>query len=347
MIQLDHVSKSYPDGATAVDGLSLDIPKGKVTVLIGPSGCGKTTTLKMINRLVEPTSGGIRVGGVDVMSTDRVQLRRTIGYVIQTSGLFPHRSVRHNVATVPRLLGWDKRRTTARVDEMLDLVGLEPEVFAKRYPHQLSGGQRQRVGVARALAADPPVLLMDEPFAAVDPVQRGRLQAEFRRLQDDLRKTVVLVTHDIEEAVRLGDRIAVLRQGAQLAQFDPPATLLGAPSSPFVADFLGDDRLVTRLEVTRLRRQDVVPVASGGDRVERSVTPSGEDGDSLVRVGDSLRRVLQLLMSSTGPAVDVVDAAENGRVIGQMTPGALFEAIRGSLDRDLAEAASSSSAGVP
>ena len=214
MIRLLDVSKTYGDGAVAVDHLSLDIPNGQITVLIGPSGCGKTTTLKMINRLVEPTGGRIEVGGEDVLAADPVQLRRQIGYVIQHSGLFPHRTVNDNVATVLQLLRWSKAKRKARVTEMLELVGLDPSVFGERYPHQLSGGQRQRVGVARALAADPPVLLMDEPFGAVDPVQRGRLQQEFRRLQDELQKTVVLVTHDIEEAVRIGDKMPCCKRAA-------------------------------------------------------------------------------------------------------------------------------------
>ncbi|HVQ17719.1 MAG TPA: ATP-binding cassette domain-containing protein, partial [Actinomycetes bacterium] len=316
MIRLVDVSKKYADGALAVDHLSLDIPRGQVTVLIGPSGCGKTTSLKMINRLIEPTSGRIEVGGEDVLNANRVQLRRHIGYVIQHSGLFPHRTVRDNVATVPRLLGWDRARTRSRVAEMLDLVGLDAASFGDRYPHQLSGGQRQRVGVARALAADPPVLLMDEPFGAVDPVQRARLQQEFRKLQDALQKTVVFVTHDIEEAVRLGDKVAVLQEGGHLAQFDPPAWVLGDPASKFVADFVGDDRLVTRLEVSSLKRSDVQPL--GEAQRDDSAT-------STVAVGDSLRRVLQVLMESPNGRVSVTDDDE---LVGVMTPTSLHQAVR-------------------
>ncbi|MGH8992366.1 MAG: ABC transporter ATP-binding protein, partial [Acidimicrobiia bacterium] len=220
MISLEEVSKRYGPGTVAVETLSLEVAEGETCVLVGPSGCGKTTTLKMINRLVEPTSGRVVVGGADVAGVDPVALRRGIGYVIQQVGLFPHLDVAANVATVPRLLGWDRARIRTRVDELLDLVGLDPATFAHRRPEELSGGQRQRVGVARALAADPPVLLMDEPFGAVDPVTRGRLGEEFVRLQGELGKTVVLVTHDIDEAIKLGDRIALLKSGGVLAQYD-------------------------------------------------------------------------------------------------------------------------------
>ncbi|MDP9241372.1 MAG: ATP-binding cassette domain-containing protein, partial [Actinomycetota bacterium] len=233
-IRLEAVSKVYPDGTTAVRSLDLEVAEGELVVLVGPSGCGKSTTLKMINRLIEPSSGRIILAGEDVTSVDPVKLRRRIGYVIHQVGLFPHQTVGTNVATVPRLVGWDSRRTSQRVDELLDLVGLEPTTYRDRYPHQLSGGQRQRVGVARALAAEPIVLLMDEPFSAIDPIARDRLQAEFLRLQAEVRKTVVFVTHDIEEAVRLGDRIAVFSQGGKLEQYADPATLLGTPATDFV-----------------------------------------------------------------------------------------------------------------
>src|SRR3954451_24640711 len=267
MIRLDRVSKRYDDGSLAVFELSLDVAEGELCVLVGPSGCGKTTTMKMINRLIEPSSGRIYLDGEDVTEVDPVRLRRRIGYVIQQVGLFPHLTIRDNVGTVPRLLGWDKRRTVTRVDELLDLVGLEPGTFAKRYPHQLSGGQRQRVGVARALAADPVVLLMDEPFSAIDPIARERLQAEFLRLQAEVRKTVVFVTHDIEEAVRLGDRIAVLRQGGKLEQYDTPAAILGNPATQFVAEFVGADRGLKRLSVTGIADLDLVhpPIVRADD----------------------------------------------------------------------------------
>src|SRR3954447_7728396 len=249
-IRLEGVSKPYPDGSIGVRALDLTFAAGELTVLVGPSGCGKTTTMKMINRIIEPSSGRILLGDDDVTRVDPVQLRRRIGYVIQNVGLFPHQTVRRNVATVPRLLGWDKNRTRDRVEELLDLVGLDPATYGDRYPHQLSGGQRQRAGVARALAADPGVLLMDEPFSAVDPIVRERLQSEFLRLQETVRKTIVFVTHDIEEAVRLGDRIAVMSAGGTVEQFAPPAELLGTPATPFVADFVGADRGLKRLAVT-------------------------------------------------------------------------------------------------
>src|SRR5690242_8394380 len=252
MIRLERVSKTYDDGTTAVHELSLDVRRGELCVLVGPSGCGKTTTMKMINRLIDASGGRVLLDGDDVSTIDPVQLRRRIGYVIQQVGLFPHQTVRTNVATVPSLLGWDRKRAKARVNELLELVGLDPSTFADRYPSQLSGGQRQRVGVARALAADPLVLLMDEPFSAVDPVARERLQTEFHRLQRELGTTVVFVTHDVDEAVRLGDRIAVLSEGGHLEQYDTPSTVLGSPATPFVADFVGADRAVKRLSVTSI-----------------------------------------------------------------------------------------------
>lgn len=252
MIRLDDVSKRYGVGPAAVAHLSLEVATGELCVLVGPSGCGKTTTLKMINRLIEPTSGHIYLDDEDLTKVDAVALRRRIGYVIQQGGLFPHQRVAENVATVPRLLGWDKARVAERVEEMLRLVGLPPEEFARRYPQELSGGQRQRVGVARALAADPPVLLMDEPFAAVDPVTRARLQQEFKALQASLRKTVVFVTHDVDEAVLLGDHIALLRVGGHLEQFGTPGELLDKPANDFVADFLGSDRGLRRLAVRKV-----------------------------------------------------------------------------------------------
>jgi osmoprotectant transport system ATP-binding protein len=256
-IRLEGVSKTYPDGSIGVQALDLTFAAGELTVLVGPSGCGKTTTMKMINRIIEPTTGRILLGEDDVTRVDPVELRRRIGYVIQNVGLFPHQTVRRNVGTVPRLLGWDKRRTADRVEELLELVGLDPATFGNRYPHQLSGGQRQRAGVARALAADPAVLLMDEPFSAVDPIVRERLQSEFLRLQETVRKTIVFVTHDIEEAVRLGDRIAVMSQGGKVEQFAPPAELLGSPATPFVADFVGADRGLKRLAVTGIDLADL------------------------------------------------------------------------------------------
>lgn len=250
MIRLDGVSKRYEDGTVAVRDLSLDVVRGELVALVGPSGCGKSTTLRMVNRLIEPTSGRLFLDGAEVTHADPVQLRRGIGYVIQRVGLFPHLSVAANVACVPDLLGWDAERTRARVAELLELVGLEPKTYAQRYPHELSGGQQQRVGVARALAADPPVLLMDEPFGAVDPVARARLQARFRSIQASLHKTVMFVTHDIEEAVRLADRVAAFRTGGVLEQIAAPAELLSRPASEAVATFVGRDRGIRRLVVT-------------------------------------------------------------------------------------------------
>jgi len=249
MIRLERVTKRYPGGQVAVRELTIEFHTGQLTMLVGPSGCGKTTTLKMINRLIEPTDGRIFHDDQDVTHIDPVALRLRMGYVIQNVGLFPHLSIADNVATVPRLLGWDKRRIQQRVTELLDLVGLDPKQFARRYPHQLSGGQRQRVGVARALGADPPILLMDEPFGAIDRIARERLQNEFLRIQREVRKTVIFVTHDIDEAIKLGDRIAIMNAG-RLEQYDTPAAILAKPASDLVIDLLGPDRGLKRLSVT-------------------------------------------------------------------------------------------------
>src|ERR1700719_210916 len=249
MIRLEGVSKRYPGGQVAVRDLTIEFHTGQLTMLVGPSGCGKTTTLKMINRLIEPTEGRIFHDEQDVTHVDLVVLRLRMGYVIQNVGLFPHLSIADNVATVPRLLGWDKKRIQQRVTELLELVGLDPKQFSGRYPHQLSGGQRQRVGVARALGADPPVLLMDEPFGAIDRIARERLQNEFLRIQREVRKTVIFVTHDIDEAIKLGDRIAVMNAG-RLEQYDTPAAILAKPASDLVIDLLGPDRGLKRLSVT-------------------------------------------------------------------------------------------------
>ncbi|WP_239077037.1 ABC transporter ATP-binding protein [Actinocatenispora rupis] len=256
-MRLDGLSKSYPNGTVAVAELSLSVPAGELVTLVGPSGCGKSTILRMINRLVEPTGGHIYLDDEDITDADPVVLRRRIGYAIQDVGLFPHQTVRENVATVPRLLGWPRAKVRERVDELLDLVGLDGGQYGKRYPNELSGGQRQRVGVARALAADPVVLLMDEPFSAVDPIARTRLQEEFLRLQAEVRKTTVFVTHDVDEAVRLGDRIAVLSEGGKLEQYAPPAEILGRPASSFVAEFVGSDRGIKRLGVTDIPRHSL------------------------------------------------------------------------------------------
>ncbi len=241
MIEFRGVTKRFPDGTVAVDTLDLTVEDGGITVFVGPSGCGKTTSLRMINRMVEPTGGTILIDGKDILSGDAATLRRGIGYVIQQAGLFPHRTILDNIATVPMLLGWTKAKARKRASELMEIVGLVPEM-AKRYPSQLSGGQQQRVGVARALAADPPILLMDEPFSAVDPVVRENLQDELLRLQAELRKTIVFVTHDIDEAVKLGDKVAVFRTGGILAQYDEPGHLLARPADDFVDGFVGRDR---------------------------------------------------------------------------------------------------------
>lgn len=262
-VEFDHVTKHYGVAESrkgsgkattggAVNELSLIVPAGKICVLVGPSGCGKTTSLKMVNRLIEPTSGRILLDGVDAGTRDLIELRRHIGYVIQQVGLFPHQTVEENVATVPRLLGWDDERRSKRATELLELVGLDPASYARRYPAQLSGGERQRVGVARALAADPPIMLMDEPFGAVDPIVRERLQNEFLRLQEDLAKTILFVTHDIDEAIKMGDLVAVFRQGGRVAQFGTPAEILSQPASDFVAKFVGADRGLKRLSLFRV-----------------------------------------------------------------------------------------------
>ncbi|MEV0060323.1 ATP-binding cassette domain-containing protein [Nocardia sp. NPDC050718] len=257
-IVLDRVTKRYPDQPDpAVEEVSMTIPAGEIVVLVGPSGCGKTTTMRMINRLIEPTSGTVTIGGRDAAAIDADELRRGIGYSIQQAGLFPHLTVARNIATVPGLLGWDRKRTQARVDEMLGLVGLDPAVYRGRYPRQLSGGQQQRVGVARALAADPPVLLMDEPFGAVDPITRALLQDELLRLQGELGKTIVFVTHDFGEAVKLGDRIAVLGERSRILQYDTPAAILAAPADDTVAGFVGNTATIDRLGLAVLADLDL------------------------------------------------------------------------------------------
>ncbi|MGW0431909.1 ABC transporter ATP-binding protein [Micromonospora sp. NPDC003197] len=305
-ISLAGVRKEYPDGTVAVDELSLDISAGELAVLIGPSGCGKSTVLRMVNRLIEPTAGRILLDGEDVTRVDPVQLRRRIGYVIQNVGLFPHQTISANVGTVPRLLGWSRTRIKSRSDELLDLVGLDPSRYGGRYPHELSGGQRQRVGVARALAADPVVLLMDEPFSAVDPIARTRLQEEFLRLQAEVRKTIVLVTHDLDEAVRLGDRIAVLSQGGRLEQYAAPSTLLGEPATPFVREFVGADRGIRRLAVTPVTTELLDPLPA-------------TDGDAqlpTVALGSSLYDALARLLVTNADQARVV---EGDRPVGLLT----------------------------
>jgi osmoprotectant transport system ATP-binding protein len=372
-IQLEGVSKVYPDGSIGVRELDLTFAAGQLSVLVGPSGCGKTTTMKMINRVIEPSSGRIMLGDDDVTGVDPVQLRRRMGYVIQNVGLFPHQSVRRNVATVPRLLGWDKARTRARVEELLTLVGLDPATFGDRYPHQLSGGQRQRAGVARALAADPAVLLMDEPFSAVDPIVRERLQTEFLRLQETVRKTIVFVTHDIEEAVRLGDRIAVMSTGGTVEQFASPAELLGNPANDFVADFVGADRGLKRLAVTPIDPADlehppVVHVDDGlpdarvamqrsgarwavvlddhedlhgwisGERATGSGTVAGacRRMEAWVPADATLKTAFSTMLQLEAGWVAVLDG---DRFLGVLTPESLHAALRRSVEGSIPETA--------
>jgi osmoprotectant transport system ATP-binding protein len=305
MIRFESVTKSYPDGTVAVGGLDLVAPSGKITVLVGPSGCGKTTSLRMVNRMIAPTSGRITVDDRDTAELDEAELRRGMGYVIQHAGLFPHRTVAANIGTVPRLLGWNRRRTRQRALELLERVGL-PASFADRYPNQLSGGQQQRVGVARALAADPPVMLMDEPFSAVDPIVREQLQEEFLRLQGELGKTILFVTHDIDEAIKLGDQVAVLRLGGTLAQAADPAKLLGDPVDDFVADFVGRDR--------GYRALGFRPVPDLGAREEPAV-----------RLGSSAE---QVRLATADQWLLVVD--DEGRPLGWVEPAK----VRGEVTAD-------------
>ena len=299
MIALEGLTKRFADAAApAVDALSLEAGAGEICVLIGPSGCGKTTTMRMINRMIEPDAGRIRIDGRDVTKVDPVALRRSVGYVIQQVGLFPHLSIADNVATVPRLLGWDAPRVAKRVDELLALVHMDPDRFRDRYPRELSGGQKQRVGVARALAADPPVMLMDEPFGALDPITRTALQDEFLRILRELKKTIVFVTHDIDEALKMGSRVAILRAG-RLVQYTRPEALLARPADDFVAEFVGADRALKRLALLR--------AADYSTRFDIS----SPDTDRLPRIGpdDSLRRALAAMLATDADAAAVIDAA--------------------------------------
>ena len=289
VVDFDKVTKRYggKGDAAAVQELSMRVPGGEVCVLVGPSGCGKTTTLKMVNRLVEPSSGRVLLDGDDIGKRNPVELRRGIGYVIQQTGLFPHQTIGANVATVPRLLGWDGKRVRQRVDELIELVGLDPARYRDRYPAQLSGGERQRIGVARAIATDPPVLLMDEPFGAVDPITRGRLQNEFLRLQQQLGTTILFVTHDIDEAIKMGDRIAVFQPGGRLAQFDTPMAVLEHPADDYVARFVGADRGLKRLSLSRVRD---VPLDSP------ATVRAGEDAAEALRALERHERAFLLLV---------------------------------------------------
>ncbi|MGV9500519.1 ABC transporter ATP-binding protein [Streptomyces sp. NPDC003642] len=370
MIRMESVTKRYADGTVAVDRLSLEIPDRSITVLVGPSGCGKTTTLRMINRMVDPSEGTILLDGEDIQRRPVTTLRRSMGYVIQNAGLFQHRTIVDNIATVPRMLGWSKQKARARAAELMERVGLDA-ALAKRYPYQLSGGQQQRVGVARALAADPPVLLMDEPFSAVDPVVRKGLQDELLRIQDELGKTIVFVTHDIDEAIKLGTMVAVMREGGRLAQYAPPAELLAGPADAFVEDFLGADRGIRRLSffpsaALDLTTGPVLPLDATAEQIAAAGAPwllvTDAEGRPLgwgeprtltagaIRPGellpygrpfvpgtDSLRAALDsAVLSPAGHAVAVDDA---GRVTGVVSQAAIGEAIRGAHAADRADEA--------
>jgi len=373
-VEFRHVTKVYGPREKGIPGavndLSFTVPAGKICVLVGPSGCGKTTTLKMVNRLIEPSSGQILIDGTNVMTEDVTALRRRIGYVIQQVGLFPHQTIGANVAVVPRLLGWSRARQRERTDQLLDLVGLDPARHRDRYPSQLSGGERQRVGVARALAADPPVMLMDEPFGAVDPIVRERLQNEFLRIQQDIAKTILFVTHDIDEAIKMGDLVAVMRVGGVLAQFAPPDEILASPASEFVARFVGADRGLKRLSLTRVRDLPLQPVvtAHGGEAAAPArqrahdlgfpfvlvVDPAGrpvgwldarrlDPGgtvDPRLAVGSSpllspettLKDALSMMLDADVQAGIVVD--RTGRPTGLVTIEAMGGALRGNTNAD-------------
>ena len=364
LIELVNVGKTYAGSEEpAVRDLNLAVREGEILVLVGPSGCGKSTTLRLINRMIEPTSGSIIFEGTDVTKSDPNELRRHIGYVIQQVGLFPHRTIAENIGTVPRLLKWDKKRTAARVEEMLELVGMDPKLYASRYPRELSGGQAQRVGVARALAADPDVLLMDEPFGAIDPITRDRLQNEFLRLQAELKKTIVFVTHDIDEAVKMGDRIAILREQSIIAQLDRPEVILTDPADDFVENFLGSGAILKTLTLSRVRDLDlsqipeVVPGATRSqalaaveespagfavlldaqqhpirwvdrrslDNVSKPIEQSGRSITVMLQPEDTLQDALSsMLQTSTGMSV-VVDG--RGRYLGCVTIEALAQLL--------------------
>ena len=369
VVELDHVTKRYgpPGTPPAVNELSLTIPAGEICVLVGPSGCGKTTTMKMINRLVEPTSGRLTIDGRDVMQLSPVDLRRQIGYVIQQVGLFPHMTVGDNTGVVPRLLRWPEARIRERVEELLDLVGLEAAAYRDRYPSELSGGERQRVGVARALAADPPVMLMDEPFGAVDPIRRDRLQNEFLRLQSRVRKTIVFVTHDVDEAIKMADRIAILQRGGILAQYATPDAILSHPANEFVERFVGADRGLKRLSLARVRDLELIRpvlVRAGTDRtdarrelqasaigfallVDDGGRPLGwirdtdvdeqgpidpeqaTPGASLIEPETTLRDALSTMLASSVQLGAVVD--QNERVVGLISVDQISEVLQSGL----------------
>lgn len=325
-IQLLDVTKSYPGSeAPAVDHITLDIAAGEIVVLVGPSGCGKTTTMKMINRLIEPTSGTILIGGTDVLRLNADEHRRNVGYVIQQIGLFPHMRIAENVGLVPRMLGWSKQKTAARVEELLEVVGLPPGEYARRYPRELSGGQQQRVGVARALAADPPVMLMDEPFGATDPITRGRLQNEFLRLQREMGKTIVFVTHDFDEALKMGDRIAVLGPQSVIAQYDTPEAILAAPANDYVASFIGSGGQLKRLGLIMLRDVELRPAPARRDLPVITVEASFHDAlDVMLENG-----IDKILVAR--------DESGTGEVLGSIRMDDLMASISDTSDEPVAQ----------
>ena len=346
VVDFDHVTKHYDAAATkgttgtpgAVNDLSLHVPAGKICILVGPSGCGKTTSLKMVNRLIEPTSGTITIDGVDISTRDVTELRRSIGYVIQQVGLFPHQTIGDNVATVPRLLGWPAARQKERAEELMGIVGLDPAKYRDRYPSQLSGGERQRVGVARALAADPPIMLMDEPFGAVDPIVRDRLQNEFLRLQETIAKTILFVTHDIDEAIKMGDLVAVFQTGGILAQFGSPLDILAAPASEFVARFVGQDRGLKRLSLLRVADVDLTPATTmplGGSAAEAR-TRALADATGYVLVIDDARRPVGWISHHELPAEGTLTEAMANPVSPQLNRRTtLKDALSMMLDADV------------
>ena len=329
-IELRDVTKNYPgQAAPAVENFSIDVKPGELIMFVGPSGCGKTTTMKMINRIIEPTSGSIQIDGKDVLSLNPHDLRRHIGYVIQQIGLFPHMTIAENIAVVPKLLGWSKAKIGSRVEELLSIVQLDPKTFAGRYPKQLSGGQQQRVGVARALAADPPVMLMDEPFGATDPITREKLQLEFLRLQETIGKTIIFVTHDFEEAIRLGDRIAVLSERSKIEQFDTPANILATPANDYVASFIGHGAAIKRLALIPVSEAKLGPASAAASPITVSST-------------DTLRDALDSLVLTGAAAIGVTGA--DGRVLASIS----IDQISAVLGADVAlSAASASSSALP
>lgn len=321
MIKLDNVTKSY-GGITAVKALTLEVKEGEFVVLLGPSGCGKTTTLKMINRLINPTSGRIYVEGQDILTVNPIELRRQIGYVIQLIGLLPHMTISDNIALVPRLKGWSRDKRIKRADELLDMVGLDPEAYRDKYPHQLSGGERQRIGVARALAVDPPILLMDEPFGALDPITRLQLQDEFLKLEDQVKKTVVFVTHDMDEAVRLADRIAIMDDG-QLHQYATPMEMLKHPADDFVAQFMGGDRFFRQLKLLTVR-----------DAMMRDIPGAQESPEAIPSISSECRLDIALEKMLTAGKDQLSVEGERGTPIGILNTECFHAVLSNSSQRE-------------